>query len=187
MQEPVNRRPTRLRVGLVYLLGIGFFLGALPVGILRLGGVLDHLLGLPVIPGGSARIAVGGLLAVHGLAWIAWTNWALVRLGCGYPQEAFRNELLPATRKLVVRGPFRYSRNPMVFGGLSALEGLCLAAGSPAGAVLVVPAAALLMAAYLRRWEEPGLVERFGAEYQRYRARVSMIIPGRPRREQNGS
>lgn len=42
----------------------------------------------------------------------------------------------------------------MVFGGLCALEGLSLAAGSLAGVLLVVPGAALAMAAYLKRREE---------------------------------
>jgi protein-S-isoprenylcysteine O-methyltransferase Ste14 len=175
--------PNPLRVALVYALAIAVFGVALPAGVLELGGSLDRLLRLSAIPGGWVRAAFGAAGVAYGVAWVAWTNWALVRLGRGYPQEAFRRELLPATQKLVVTGPFRRTRNPMVFGVLAALEGLSLAVGSLAALLIVVPAAGLAMASYLRRWEEPGLVERFGAEYERYREQVPLIVPrlGRPR------
>lgn len=171
------RRPGPLRVVLVYAVALSFFLILVPAGVLALGDALDRLLRLPPMPGGGVRSALAVILVAHGIGWVVWTNWALVRLGRGHPQEAFRRDLLPSTQKLIVTGPFRRTRNPMVFGWLSVLEGLSLGAGSLSAALLLVPAAGLLMVGYLRRWEEPGLVERFGAEYERYREQVPMVVP----------
>jgi protein-S-isoprenylcysteine O-methyltransferase Ste14 len=80
------------------------------------------------------------------------------------------------TRKLVVAGPYRYVRNPMISGVAMTLLGVAVAAGS----VLVLAwfsLFVLLNHVYFVLVEEPGLVRRFGDEYVEYRQRVPRWLP----------
>jgi protein-S-isoprenylcysteine O-methyltransferase Ste14 len=80
------------------------------------------------------------------------------------------------TQKLVVAGPYRYVRNPMISGVLMILLGESMLFGSW-----------LLFAWWLLFWginhtyfllyEEPGLVQRFGEDYVRYKEHVPRWIP----------
>jgi protein-S-isoprenylcysteine O-methyltransferase Ste14 len=80
------------------------------------------------------------------------------------------------TSRLVVRGPYRYVRNPMISGVLLILLGEAALFGSLAlllwfGLVLAANAV------YMPLVEEPALQRRFGEEYERYRAHVPRWIP----------
>ena len=79
-------------------------------------------------------------------------------------------------RRLVVRGPYRYARNPMYLGAGAALAGVALYFGSRAVlayAVLFLVVAHVFVVAY----EEPGLRRRFGPDYEAYCGRVRRWIP----------
>ena len=175
----MSSSPRVIRIVAVYVVAIVFFLGAIPFLLLSLGLLLDSALGVPQIPLRPLRPIMGAGLLATGLGAIAWTNVTLLRLGRGHPQEVFGRSLLPSTERVVMEGPFRHTRNPMVLGGLVMLEGLSILVGSLSTALLTVPGAAALMIYYLRRWEEPALVARFGADYESYRERVPILIPWR--------
>lgn len=80
------------------------------------------------------------------------------------------------TQKLVVRGVYRYVRNPMISGVLSILLGEAICLGS-------IPLLywfilfLMLNLVYMPLVEEPGLERRFGEEYARYRRNVPGWIP----------
>jgi protein-S-isoprenylcysteine O-methyltransferase Ste14 len=83
-------------------------------------------------------------------------------------------------RELVVRGPYRYVRNPMYLGASLIVLGLALWRES----LSLLGYAALLSVAYrlfVRFFEEPSLERRFGAAYDRYRRQVPPWLPGRSR------
>ncbi|HYT52873.1 MAG TPA: methyltransferase [Gaiellaceae bacterium] len=122
--------------------------------------------------GGLALLptALGAALIALGLLLVARTVALFVKVGSG--------TLAPwdPTTRLVVRGPFRRERNPMISGVLFVLLGeAALAASVPLmiwfGAVLAVNAI------YLPLVEEPGLSRRFGEEYESCRAHVSRWLP----------
>lgn len=72
---------------------------------------------------------------------------------------------------LVVRGPYRYTRNPMYVGMVVILIGVAVLTGSLspfAMPVLFVP----VLNARVVRHEEAMLEERFGVEYRAYREKV---------------
>ena len=73
--------------------------------------------------------------------------------------------------RLVVAGPYRVSRNPMYTGLSITLAGAGLWAGSwwP---LIVAPLCMLVTYRWVIRAEETYLLNRFGADYQRYRAQV---------------
>ena len=116
---------------------------------------------------------LGAVLLALGLALIARTVTLFVRVG--------RGTLAPwdPTSKLVVRGPYRYVRNPMITGVLAVLLGEAALFGSLA--LLAWSAVVFAVnAVYFVHVEEPGLRRRFGAEYEVYAASVPRWIPGLP-------
>ena len=101
---------------------------------------------------------------------IVWTVSLFVRIG--------RGTLAPwdPTSRLVVRGPYRHVRNPMISGVLTVLLGEAVLFGS--FAVLAWWAFVFaLNAVYFVAFEEPDLRDRFGAEYEAYAERVPRWIP----------
>jgi len=113
---------------------------------------------------------IGALLIAIGLALVAWT----VRLFVGVGQGT----LAPwdPTSTLVVRGPYRYVRNPMITGVATILAGEALLFRSW-GIVVELAIFVVVNALYFPLVEEPGLRRRFGAEYEEYRARVPRWLP----------
>ena len=115
-------------------------------------------------------VVAGGLVAALGLTLIAQTVALFATVGQG--------TLAPwdPTTRLVVRGPYRRVRNPMISGVLCVLLGEALAFGS--WAVLAWFAFVFaLNAVYFPLIEEPDLQQRFGADYDAYRAAVPRWLP----------
>jgi len=79
-------------------------------------------------------------------------------------------------RKLVIIGPYRYVRNPMITGVLLVLLAEALLFGSwlIAGWMLLFLLGNVI---YFPFVEEKGLEKRFGDEYLKYKARVPRWIP----------
>ena len=113
---------------------------------------------------------LGVLLAAVGLSLMATTIALFVRVG--------RGTLAPwsPTQRLVVQGPYRRVRNPMISGVLFVLLGEALIFRS--GAVLGWWALFFAMnAVYMPLSEEPGLEARFGEAYRRYKRDVPRWLP----------
>ena len=79
-------------------------------------------------------------------------------------------------RRLVIDGPYRYVRNPMIAGVAFVLAGEALLLLSPAHAAWAAVFVAV-NAFYIPLLEEPDLEARFGADYRNYRRHVRMILP----------
>jgi protein-S-isoprenylcysteine O-methyltransferase Ste14 len=146
---------------------------------------LRHLLAICLLPGvvaglipallvdGLAEaplVVLGALVAAAGLALIVQTVALFATVGEG--------TLAPwdPTERLVVRGPYRRVRNPMISGVLCVLLGEALAFGSTAVLVWFAIVFAL-NAVYFPLIEEPDLQQRFGADYDAYRAAVPRWVP----------
>jgi protein-S-isoprenylcysteine O-methyltransferase Ste14 len=115
----------------------------------------------------------GAALIAQGLALMARTISLFARVGKG--------TLAPwdPTRRLVVLGPYRHVRNPMISGVMSILLGEGVLLGSP----LILGWFAIfvaLNAIFIPLVEEPDLARRFGDEYLEYKRNVPRWIP-RPR------
>jgi protein-S-isoprenylcysteine O-methyltransferase Ste14 len=90
-----------------------------------------------------------------------------------------RGTLSPADppRALVVRGLYRYVRNPMYLSVTTIVLGEALLARS--GPLLVYWAAWFLMVnVFVIAYEEPALRRSFGAQYDEYARRVDRWLPG---------
>jgi protein-S-isoprenylcysteine O-methyltransferase Ste14 len=124
------------------------------------------------LPSGLALLPVllGVALIAVGLALVVWTICLFAVVG--------RGTLAPwdPTSRLVVGGPYRHVRNPMITGVAAILGGEAALLGS---APLVAWLASVLVvnALYLPLVEEPGLRRRYGDEYELYRANVPRWVP----------
>ena len=79
-------------------------------------------------------------------------------------------------RRLVVRGPYRYVRNPMISGVVFVLlaEAALLLSRALLGWAILFAA---INAVYIPLVEEPMLRGRFGSEYDEYRRHVPRLLP----------
>lgn len=136
---------------------------------------LNRMLGIPPIFTDPNNVFAASIALLVGLFWITWAYSYLHFIGKGSPVEAFGVALYP-TQKLVTTGPYAYTRNPMMMGMLFVLLAIACLANSLSGLILV-PILALLVVAYVRKFEEPGLVCRFGEKYIGYRKAVPTLIP----------
>jgi protein-S-isoprenylcysteine O-methyltransferase Ste14 len=79
-------------------------------------------------------------------------------------------------RRLVVRGPYRYVRNPMISGVVFILGGIALGLRSAPHVVWAMIFAGLNLL-FIPLIEEPMLESRFGKEYRTYCRAVPRLIP----------
>lgn len=127
--------------------------------------------------GGAAAVLIGLLgVALMGAGFAIWL-WT-VRLF----SRAGKGTLAPwdSTSMLVVAGPYRHMRNPMITAVAIFLVGEAILFGSPA----IFAWAGLFVAvnfAWFLLGEEPGLERRFGDEYRAYKRSVPRWIPRRGR------
>jgi len=120
-------------------------------------------------------VTLGVVLYALGACAYAWTVWDFATSGKGTPFP------LSGPRKLVVRGLYQYTRNPMYLGVILVIFGW---AALFASGWLVVYALGVWLFNHLFVvfYEEPRLKQLFGEEYEAYRAEVSRWLPHLPRK-----
>lgn len=138
---------------------------------------------IPLLISRGHNSASSPLLCIAGSALIAlgasvytWCVWDFAAFGRGTPLP------LAAPKRLVVRGLYRYTRNPMYLGVLSVVLGWAALRPAAAGALLLYAAlVAVAFHIFVVRYEEPKLRALFGAAYDAYAAQVGRWLP-RPTR-----
>jgi protein-S-isoprenylcysteine O-methyltransferase Ste14 len=123
-------------------------------------------------PGSGFARAPGLFLFALGGAIYAWCVWDFASYGRGTPAP------IDAPKRLVARGLYRYTRNPMYLGVLTIISGwvaLYQSAGLAAYALFVATCFHLFTVLY----EEPHLERSFGSEYNEYKAEVGRWLPRR--------
>jgi len=114
-----------------------------------------------------------GLVSIGaGLALWLWTVRLFARVGQG--------TLAPwdPPRRLVIRGPYRHLRNPMIAAVLAVLAGEAMVLGSVPLLIWGAIFFGFNHAFFVLR-EEPALEQRFGDEYRAYRREVPRWLPKR--------
>jgi protein-S-isoprenylcysteine O-methyltransferase Ste14 len=153
----------------MFFYGLGFLafiLGAVPLAFYQID---EFVPAIHVEIGTAARSFGGGLFVVALLMYIM-VSYVLTSCGKGAFVE------FDPPKELVVVGPYRYVRNPVVACLLITMVGEAIAASSTGMAIMVVVIAGL---AHLQvtRIEEPLLEKRFGDSYLGYCAHVPRWIP----------
>ena len=104
-------------------------------------------------------LAIGGVVAVFGLALRAWA--------AGHIKK---------NAQLATCGPYAYTRNPLYLGSFLLGLGFTIASGQPLLGIVFV---ALFLGIYLpvMRVEAATLAELFGEDYRRYASSVPLFLP----------
>jgi protein-S-isoprenylcysteine O-methyltransferase Ste14 len=115
---------------------------------------------------GIALISLGFVIYV-------WCAWDFTFVGEGTPAP------FDPPKRLVVKGPYRFVRNPMyVFVALALIgESIFFATTTP---IIYAGVALLFFHLWVVYYEEPTLRRKFGESYERYSRRVSRWLPGMP-------
>ncbi|RLI70879.1 hypothetical protein DRO97_10400 [Archaeoglobales archaeon] len=167
-----SRRKTSAREKYLVLISGAVTFGLLiPLILILIGHLLDHLLSLPRFA--WSVILIGFLFIPLGLLFIAWSVYIQYRVGRGTPLP------IAPTQKLVINGPYKYCRNPMIFGALLYYTGLAIIFNSFSMLFILIPLLFIPILIYVKLIEEKELEIRFGEEYTEYRKRTSFLIPFR--------
>jgi protein-S-isoprenylcysteine O-methyltransferase Ste14 len=116
---------------------------------------------------------IGSVLIVGGVVMLLWTVYLFDRVGKG---TLGVGDVLGQPVNLVVRGPYRHVRNPMISGVLAILLGEAAVASSW-WLLLWFGVFFAILTTVIQVWEEPHLTKRFGHEYVTYRRNVPRWIP----------
>jgi protein-S-isoprenylcysteine O-methyltransferase Ste14 len=118
----------------------------------------------------AATLIAGTALIAVGLALFVATVRLFATVG--------RGTLAPwdPPERLVVAGPYLHVRHPMISGVALVLAGETLVLGA-IGIAIELAVFVTINAVYLPLVEEPRLVRRFGADYERYLANVPRWLP----------
>jgi len=165
-----RKYPLAARIMVLVLAGLIFAILIPSILLITLPG-LDARLDFQWFNFGVANPLIGAFFILVGFIYVAWSILAQIILANGTPVP-----VMP-TQKLLVVGPFKQCRNPMVFGTVTAYLGCSILAGSLLSATAVI-LFAILLVLYIKRIEEHELEACFGQEYLDYKQRTSFIIPG---------
>ena len=99
----------------------------------------------------------------------------LFTIGLDYIERGGKNKQVWASR-LVQNGMYAHTRNPMYLGNLLIAVGMCMASGSPAAYLVLIPLFVFVYHAIMVT-EETYLHRTFGAEYAEYCRRVPRLWP----------
>lgn len=166
---------------------LGYVLGGFLVIILMPSAIyistisIDKVFKIEILPISSLRIIVSILLLVIGFSFGLWSIIIQNIVGKGGPLEIANIAISPKTKNLVVSGPYRYTRNPMLFGTFLMYLAFAVYLDSIT-AVLIVFLFIAFMLVVVVRAEEKRLLKDFGNEYEGYRKKTSMILPWFPKR-----
>ena len=107
----------RVRDFFGYLLGGVLFVALIPT-------IMWLASGMPTLwPVDTWRCIVAPIVMLVGLVLSIWTIVYMRSRGKGNPMDAFGHEVAPRTQHLMIEGPYKINRNPMLTGTLVYLMG----------------------------------------------------------------
>lgn len=135
---------------------------------------------LPILIAGDRTAASGTALGLafslfaFGIVLYLRSAWDFAAFGGGTPAP------IDAPKRLVTRGFYRYTRNPMYVASLTVVVGWATLFEA---AILVAYAVFLFVffSLFIRLYEEPRLAREFGSDYAAYVSQVGRWLPRRPR------
>lgn len=170
---PGNKKRVGALIGSGFLVVIIFPLIGIIVSLL-----IDNLFNLPKLIPLPINLIIAFPLLVWGFFWSIWSNYELFKVGKGSPVPLKDVH----TIMVVSSGPYKFSRNPMIFGYIFIWVGLGILTNSfflTFGLSVIVTLFLIIM---VKIWEEKHLEQLFGEPYIKYKKEVSFIIPFKKKR-----
>ncbi|MBW2146095.1 MAG: isoprenylcysteine carboxylmethyltransferase family protein [Deltaproteobacteria bacterium] len=182
-----NHRNSKDCVILVWIAEIIIFAVVFPLLFRWLGLRMEHLIvssnffvrmfqqlghNIHAILATSPKLSIiGGILLGCGLFLWIWATYSQWKFGRGTPV------LATPTAQLVIKGPYRFTRNPIQLGTMLLYAGLGLLQQSYCIALVSLVLYGSAGSWYNMKLEEKELLARFGEEYHWYRSQVPFLIP----------
>ena len=159
-----------------YIVGGLFVIVLVPSIIYIITSLFDNVYRIEIIQNTIIRWIIIVILLVIGLIYGILSVIIQNTVGQGGPVEIGNIEISPKTKNLVVSGPYKNTRNPMLFGTFLLYLAFALFINSITSVVLV-SAIFVFMLTVVVKMEEKRLLKDFGNQYEEYRRKVSMFIP----------
>jgi len=166
-----------------YLIGGTLVLLLIPFGIYNAAKAFDPLIGKELFQADQIRITLAIGLFMIGAFFGIWSIVIQNTVGKGGPVQIGHIDISPKTQNLVVTGPYKYTRNPMLFGACLMYFAFATYLNSIT-ATIAVTFFMVFMLVFVKLSEEKRLLKDFGDAYQEYRKQVSMFIPWFPKKNQ---
>jgi protein-S-isoprenylcysteine O-methyltransferase Ste14 len=150
----------------------------LPIIAIYVSFFVDSLINVPWIIPFPINLIIAIIAFIVGFFWAIWSNVSLFKKGEGSPVPLKETQ----TKVLVMEGPYKYTRNPMIFGYVLFWIGLGFLFKSVfllVGFTLIITIALIII---VKLWEEKNLERRFGSSYIDYKSKVSFLIPLPPKK-----
>jgi protein-S-isoprenylcysteine O-methyltransferase Ste14 len=159
-----------------YIVGGSLVIVLVPSIIYIITSLFDNVYRLEIIPNPIIKWIIIILLLIMGLIFGIWSLIIQNTIGEGGPVEIGNIEISPKTKNLVVSGPYKNTRNPMLFGAFLIYLAFALFINSITS-IVIVCAIFVFMLTVVVKMEEKRLLKDFGNQYEEYRKKVSMFIP----------
>src|SRR5271157_5606912 len=117
------------------------------------------------------ELGVGAVTAIVGLVLMAWSVLTFVTIGKGTAVP------IAPPRKLIVSGPYKFCRNPMILGAMLYYLGVGTYFGSLRIGMVMFLLSLIIGSCYMKLIEEKELHLKFGAEYEDYKKNKPFLIP----------
>ncbi len=172
-----RRERISIEKSMALVIGGIIFVFMLPLMLILGGYFLDSLLDFPNLFVEPVNLVLGSLLVIIDWSFAVWSVYFQFKIGKGVPLP-----IVP-TRKLVISGPYKYCRNPMVFGTLLFYIGLAVIFNVTSMLFILIPVVFISILIFVKLIEEKKLEIRFGQEYIEYKEKTPFLIP-HPKRKQ---
>ncbi len=159
-----------------YLIGSLLFVLFIPFIISMLAQYYKNYIQLELISNYELKIIISLLFLIIGVLFIIWSLVVQNKIGKGGPAELLNIEISPKTKKLVISGPYKYTRNPMLFGTCMYYYSISIFLNSII-ALMISIIFMSIMIIYVKIFEERRLLKEFGDNYIDYKAKVSIFLP----------
>ena len=159
-----------------YIVGGSLVIVLVPSIIYLITSLFDNIYRLEIIQNSIIKWIIIIILFVTGLVYGIWSLIIQNTIGEGGPVEIGNIEISPKTKNLVVSGPYKNTRNPMLFGAFLIYLAFALFINSITS-VVIVCAIFVFMLTVVVKMEEKRLLKDFGNQYEEYRKKVSKFIP----------
>lgn len=159
-----------------YIVGGLLVIGLVPSFIYIITSLIDHVYRIEIIQNTVIKWILIVVFLVIGIIYGIWSIIVQNAIGKGGPVEIGNIEISPKTENLVVSGPYKNTRNPMLFGTFLIYLAFALYLNSITSAVFV-SVIFVFMLMVVVKMEEKRLLKDFGNQYEEYRKKVSKFIP----------